>query len=219
MRILLVEDDAMLGSAVADGLRLHGYAVDWARDGRAAEVALMPESHGIVLLDLGLPFKSGLEVLKSWRERRLDTPVLILTARDEINDRIKGLDAGADDYVIKPFDLDEILARIRALLRRQGGRRNPSIQVGNLRIDPASRGVRQGDANITLSPREFNVLLALAEQNGRVMSRAQIEETLYGWGDEIESNAVEVYIHHLRRKLGADVILTVRGAGYRVAHD
>lgn len=207
----------MLGSAVAEGLRLQGYAVDWVRDGRSAEAALLPDSHAVVLLDLGLPLKSGLEVLKNWRDRKLTTPVLILTARDEVPDRVQGLDAGADDYVVKPFDLDEIHARIRALSRRHNGRRQPVIRLGPLEIDPARRDTRLDGRSVTLSPREFNVLMALAEQPGRVLSRGQIEQTLYGWGDEIESNAVEVHVHHLRRKLGSALIQTVRGAGYRIA--
>ena len=217
MRLLLVEDDLMVGEAVRKGLRLDGFAVDWVQDGKAAEVAAAQEDYELLLLDLGLPKKNGLDVLKSLRARGNRIPVLILTARDAISDRVAGLDAGADDYLIKPFDLEELAARIRALLRRQSGRADPLIEVGQLTLNPATHEVRLQGCEINLSAREFALLRAFLDRPGAVLSRTQLEEKLYGWDDSIESNAVEVYIHALRKKLGSDFIKNVRGVGYMVA--
>ena len=214
MRLLLVEDDAMIGESVVAGLRHAGHTVDWVQDGRAAEAALSPRVHELVLLDLGLPRKSGLEVLKSLRAGGTDLPVVIITARDAVADRIAGLDAGADDYILKPFDLDELAARIRAVARRRAGRAAPEIEYGSLRLDPAKRRAVVDGREVALSGREFALLEALLERPGAVLSRAQLEERIYGWQEEIESNAVEVHIHALRRKLGADLIRTLRGVGY-----
>ena len=191
--------------------------MDWVQDGVAAEQALLSESYDACLLDLGLPRKAGLEVLRHLRERGSMLPVLVLTARDAITDRVDGLDAGADDYVVKPFDLAELAARIRAVTRRKGGRAQAVVEHGDVTLDPAAREVRRNGDPVALSPREFALLQALLEHPGRILSRAQLEERLYGWGEEIESNVVEVHVHMLRRKLGADFIRNVRGVGYRVA--
>jgi two-component system response regulator QseB len=216
MRLLLVEDDLMIGESVRKGMQQDGFAVDWVQDGRAAELALETNPYDALLLDLGLPRKDGLEVLASLRRRGKSIPVLVLTARDAVADRIKGLDAGADDYLVKPFDLAELAARIRALLRRQSGRADPVVQLGNLIVNPATHEVSLDGKSIVLSAREFGLLHALVERPGAVLSRAQIEEKLYGWGHEVESNTVEVYVHALRRKLGAQFIRNVRGVGYMV---
>lgn len=216
MRLLLVEDDAMIGSSVQQGLRQDGFTVDWVRDGQAAETALSSETYDLLLLDLGLPKKSGLDVLRGLRHKNNLLPVLVLTARDAVSDRVTGLDAGADDYLVKPFDLDELAARIRALLRRRAGRADPLIHHGNLTLNLATHEATFNGTPLVLSVREFAVIQTLLDRPGALLSRAQIEERLYGWGEEIESNAVEVYIHALRRKLGADFIKTVRGAGYMV---
>jgi len=216
VRLLLTEDDAMIGEAVQRGLRQLGFALDWVRDGAAAEQALALEPYDLLLLDLGLPRKSGLELLRDLRRRGSGIPVVILTARDAMTDRVAGLDAGADDYVVKPFELPELAARIRAVLRRREGRSNPRLEHRGVTLDPASREVTQNGHPVPLSAREFAVLLALMEHPGRVLSRAQLEERLYGWGEEIESNVVEVYIHALRRKLGTAFIRTIRGVGYRL---
>lgn len=216
MRLLLVEDDAMIGESVRKGLQQDGFAVDWVQDGRAAEIALETNPYDTLLLDLGLPRKSGLEVLAALRRRGNAIPVLILTARDAVADRVKGLDAGADDYLVKPFDLEELAARVRALLRRKSGRAGPVVQIGRLVLNPATHEASLDGKPIMLSAREFGLILALAERPGVVLSRAQIEEKLYGWGHEVESNTVEVYIHSLRRKLGAHFIRNVRGVGYMV---
>ncbi len=217
MRLLLVEDDAMIGSSVQQGLRQDGFTVDWVRDGQAAELALGGEAYDLVVLDLGLPKKPGLEVLRGLRRKNNSVPVLVLTARDAVSDRVTGLDAGADDYLVKPFDLDELAARIRALLRRRAGRADPLIRHDNLTLNPATHEATFNGTPLLLSVREFAVIQMLLDRPGAILSRAQIEERLYGWGEEIESNAVEVYIHSLRRKLGANFIKTVRGAGYMVA--
>ena len=214
MRLLLVEDDAMIGASVRKGLRQDGFAVDWVTDGEAAELALGQGVDDLMLLDLGLPKKSGLAVLRSLRTRGGDLPVVVVTARDAVADRIAGLDAGADDYVVKPFDLDELAARIRAVLRRRAGRVDPLVRHGKLEFNPASREVRFDGAVVSLSARELTLLEALLDRPGAVLSRAQLEEKLYGWAEEVESNTIEVYIHGLRRKLGADFIRNVRGVGY-----
>ena len=216
MRLLLVEDDPMIGKSIHQALRQDGYSVDWVRDGRSAEAALGQAPYDLVLLDLGLPRKGGLEVLAELRRRRNPVPVLVLTARDAVADRVKGLDTGADDYLVKPFDLDELGARIRALLRRQAGRAEPVVEHGPLTLDPASHEVFLDGAPVSLTAREFALLRALLAQPGAPLSRAQLEERIYGWGEEVESNAVEVHIHSLRRKLGADWIRNVRGVGYMV---
>ncbi|MEO8136663.1 MAG: response regulator [Betaproteobacteria bacterium] len=216
MRLLLVEDDPMIGKSVQTWLKGQGYAVDWVRDGVAAELSVRDTAYDLVLLDLGLPRKSGHDVLTNLRASRHDVPVLVITARDAVPDRVKSLDAGADDYLVKPFDLDELSARVRALLRRQAGRSQPAIEHGPLRIDPSTRQVTFEGVAVNLSPREFALLLTLVESAGVPLSRAQLEEKVYGWGEEVESNAIEVHIHALRRKLGADLIRTVRGVGYLV---
>lgn len=214
MRILVVEDDALLGDAIQAGLKQSGYAVDWMKDGVSAEQALATEPYAAVVLDLGLPRLSGLEVLRRLRGRNAPLPVLILTAMDTVDDRIKGLDAGADDYLVKPFDMGELAARLRALIRRASGKTEPLLQVGAIRLDPAAHRVLCQDKPVELSAKEFALLHALMLNAGKVLSRAQLEEQLYAWGDEIESNAVEVHIHHLRRKLYPELIETIRGVGY-----
>jgi DNA-binding response OmpR family regulator len=219
MRILLVEDDAMIGASVVSGLAAEGHAVDWVRDGPAAEGALATTPYALVLLDLGLPGRDGLDVLRSARARKLDVPVLIITARDTVRDRVAGLDAGADDYLVKPFDLDELSARVRALTRRAAGRAEPLIERGALLLNPVTHEVRWRGEPVDVSGREFALLAALAERPGAVVSRAQLEEKLYGWNESIGSNAVEVHVHNLRRKLGDSVIRTVRGLGYRLGGD
>jgi two-component system response regulator QseB len=216
VRLLLVEDDAMIGEAIRAGLRREGFTVDWVHDGQIAERVLTDESYDLLLLDLGLPRKAGLDVLIGLRTRGNGLPVIILTARDAVCDRVRGLDAGADDYLVKPFDLDELAARIRALLRRKSGHSTPEIEHLGVLLNPATHRVRRGTEEIPLSPKEFALLQLLMERPGTILSRARIEERLYGWGEEIDSNAVEVHVHGLRRKLGADFILTVRGVGYRV---
>ncbi len=216
MRLLLVEDDTMIGEAVHEALQGEGYAVDWTRDGGQADAALAAQSYDLVLLDLGLPGRDGLAVLRALRARKDRTPVLIATARDGVARRIEGLDAGADDYVLKPYDLDELLARIRALLRRAAGRAEPVYEHQGVSINPATREVRVQGRSVALSAREWAVLEPLIARPGLVLSRQQLEDKLYGWGDEIASNAVEVFIHGLRRKLGASLILNVRGVGYMV---
>ncbi|MCF8200124.1 MAG: response regulator [Sulfuritalea sp.] len=216
MRILLVEDDTLLGDALHAGLRQAGHAVDWVRDGVSAETALIAEDYAAMVLDLGLPRLGGLDVLRHLRQKQKTLPVLILTARDTVDDRIRGLDAGADDYLIKPFDLGELNARLRALLRRAGGQPAPVLAAAGITLDPATRHVEYEGNEIELSAKEYDLLHVLMQQAGRALSRAQLEQHLYAWGDEIGSNTVEVYIHHLRRKLGADAIRTMRGIGYVV---
>ena len=214
MRILLAEDDAMIGTAVRQGLHQEGFVVDWVQDGRAAEVALHENVHDLMLLDLGLPRRQGLDVLTAMRRRGDARPVLIVTARDAIADRVAGLDAGADDYLVKPFDLDELAARIRALLRRGAGRAEPVITYGELELFPAKRELRMHGEPVHLSAREYALIEALLARPGAILSRAQLEEKLYGWNESVESNAVEVHIHSLRRKLGAGTIRNVRGVGW-----
>ena len=219
MRLLLVEDDSMIGEAVLDQLRAEHYAVDWVRDGEMADTALLSQSYDLVLLDLGLPRRDGLEVLKALRGRKQRLPVLIATARDSVQQRVQGLDAGADDYILKPFDLDELLARIRALLRRASGRAEPVYEYKGVSICPTTREVSVDGVSVVLSAREWAVLEPLLARPGLVLSRAQLEEKLYGWKDDISSNAVEVYIHGVRKKLGAELIQNVRGVGYMVPRD
>jgi len=216
MRLLLAEDDRMIGESLRGALRQAGFAVDWVRDGRAADGTLASERFDLVLLDLGLPQRDGMEVLAALRARGDRTPVIVLTARDALASRVQGLDAGADDYLVKPFELDELLARIRALIRRHTGRAEPAIEVGGVSLDPATREVRRDGAPIVLSAREYAVLEALMLRPGAILSRAQLEDRLYGWGEELESNAISVYVHQLRRKLGDGIIHTVRGVGYYV---
>ena len=216
MRILLVEDDPLLGDGLAAGLRQHGFAVDWLKDGEAALAALADETFDLMVLDLGLPKRSGMEVLRRARSDGLALPVLILTARDATADKIAGLDGGADDYLVKPVDLDELAARVRALLRRSGGRAEPALRHGALVLDPAAHRVEVDGREVELSAREFSVLHALLTNAGRVMSRSQLEQSIYGWNEEPDSNALEVHIHHLRRKFGAELIKTLRGVGYTI---
>ena len=216
MKLLLAEDDPMIGAGVERGLRMAGFAVDWVRDGKAAELALADGNYAVLLLDLGLPRQDGLEVLKKLRQDKRLIPVLIITARDAVADRVTGLNLGADDYLIKPFDLDELTARVHALVRRHQGRTRPEISVGGLVLNPASRSVTLQGQPLNLSQREFTLLHALLESPGTVLSREQLEEHLYGWGEEIASNAIEVHIHNLRRKLGAAWVRNVRGVGYKL---
>lgn len=216
MRLLLVEDDPMIGESVRQGLRQDGFSVDWVRDGSAAETVLRNEVYDLVLLDLGLPKKQGLDVLKSLRAKGNRIPVVIVTARDAVPDRIAGLDSGADDYIVKPFDLDELAARVRAVLRRQAGRAEPVIEHGGVRLNPSTHEASVNGEPLILSAREFALLQALLDRPGAVLSRGQLEEKLYGWEEEVESNTIEVYIHSLRKKLGADFIKNVRGVGYMV---
>ena len=216
MRILLVEDDALLGDGIRAGLRLADYAVDWVRDGESARLALADHAYDACVLDLGLPKKDGLAVLKDMRGRGNAIPVLILTARDTHADKIGGLDAGADDYLTKPFDLGELQARLRALLRRAAGAAAPTLQHGGVVLDPAGKRVTLDGAPVALSAREYALLHDLLTHKRQIRTRAQLEESLYAWGEERESNTVEVYIHHLRKKLGADFIQTERGFGYRL---
>ena len=216
MRILLVEDDPELGDGLTVGLRQAGFAVDWLRDGHVADQALHTESFDFVVLDLGLPRLSGMEVLNRARARGQTMPVLILTARDATGDKVSGLDAGADDYLVKPIDLDELTARIRALTRRSAGRAAPLLVHGDLSLDPAAHQVTLGGQPVELSSREFSLLQLLLENAGRVLTRTQLEQSLYGWRDEPDSNALEVHIHHLRKKLGSDLIRTLRGVGYTI---
>ncbi len=206
----------MIGEAIRAGLRRDGFTVDWVRDGETAEQVLKTDAYDLLLLDLGLPRRAGLEVLSGLRSRGDALPVIILTARDAVSDRVQGLDAGADDYLVKPFDLDELAARIRALLRRKSGQTAPAIEHLGVVLNPAAHTVQRDGQDIALSPREFALLQLLMERPGTIHARARIEERLYGWGEEVESNAIEVHVHGLRRKLGADFILTVRGVGYRV---
>jgi DNA-binding response OmpR family regulator len=214
MRVLLVEDDALLGDGLRAGLVQDGYSVDWLRDGTSAEAALRSGSYDLAVLDINLPGRNGLQLLKGLRNSGSTLPVLLLTARDTVADRVAGLDSGADDYLIKPFDLDELLARLRALLRRRGGRASPELRHGDLVVDPAAHTVTLAGSPVEISPREFAVLQLLLENRGKVLSRSRLEEGLYSWQSEVESNAVEVYVHHLRKKLGQGLIRTVRGVGY-----
>ena len=216
MRILLVEDDPMIGDAVCVALKDAAYAVDWLRDGVAASAAIASGEHQAMLLDLGLPRRGGFEVLDGIRTKGNRVPVIVITARDAIEDRVKALDLGADDYVIKPFDLHELLARLRAVIRRQGGQAAPVLGNGVVSLDPASREATRGDTKHILSAREFALLHALLLRPGAILGRAELEERIYGWNEEVESNAVEFLIHGVRKKLGHDAIRNVRGAGWMV---
>ncbi|WP_297461946.1 response regulator [Ferrovum sp.] len=216
MRILLVEDDDMIAEAVALALRDHAYAVDRIADGLAVSGTLQHSDYQAVLLDLGLPGRDGLEVLRRLRLAGQRLPVIIITARDAVEDRIAGLDYGADDYLIKPFDLNELLARLRAVIRRQGGQASPLLSNGDVTLDPATREAGRGKVQVVLSAREFALLQALLLNPGHILTRHELEERIYGWNEEVESNAVDFLIHGVRRKLGADVIRNVRGTGWRV---
>jgi two-component system response regulator QseB len=216
MRVLLVEDDRMIAQGLQTALRQDGYVVDWVGDGRAAAEALHSSRFDLMLLDLGLPERDGLTVLRELRRRGDATPVIILTARDDRQDRIDGLDAGADDYIVKPFDLDEVAARMRSVLRRASGRGDPCIRSGAICLNPATHVVERDGVPVQLSAHEYAVLEALLQRPGAILSRAQLEDRLYGWDAQVESNAVEVYIHSLRRKLGSEAIRTLRGVGYFV---
>ncbi|GMU71951.1 MAG: DNA-binding response regulator [Burkholderiales bacterium] len=217
MRLLFAEDDPMIGAGVRQGLAQEGFAVDWVRDGAAAELALAENVHEAVLLDLGLPRKDGLDVLAAMRRRGDQRPVLVLTARDALSDRVAGLDAGADDYLAKPFELAELAARLRAVVRRASGRAAPTIELGDVSIDPSTREVRVFGEPVALSAREYALLEALSARPGAILSRAQLEERLYGWKDAVESNAVEVHLSGLRRKLPEGLIRNVRGLGWMIA--
>jgi DNA-binding response OmpR family regulator len=219
MRILLAEDDTLLGDGLRAGLRQSGFQVDWVRDGAAAERELRAQPYAAAVLDLGLPLMDGLDVLASIRRAGVTLPVLVLTARDTVPDRIRGLDRGADDYVVKPVDLDELAARLRALVRRAHGLPQDMLQAQGVTLDVASRSASRDGQAVALSTREFDLLHALMLSAGRVLSREQLEQQLYAWGQEVESNAVEVHVHHLRKKLGADLIQTVRGVGYLLPRD
>ena len=219
MRALLAEDDGMIGEAVVSALKDASYAVDWVRDGEAASEALATHAYDIVLLDLGLSGKDGLTVLRLSRSQGAVTPVLVITARDAIDDRILGLDAGADDYIVKPFDIGELLARMRAVVRRKAGSPHPILSNGRIDLDPATHEVFFDGAPVRLTAREFALLRALLLRPGAILSRGELEDRIYGWGEEVESNAVEFLIHSLRRKLGADAIRNVRGVGWLVAKE
>jgi DNA-binding response OmpR family regulator len=214
MRLLLVEDDYLLGNGVVTGLRHENHVVDWVQDGQSAKLSMVATNYDVVILDLGIPKINGLDLLAWFRKSGSKTPVLILTARDTVQDRVSGLDSGADDYMVKPFDLDELCARLRVLARRNTGRPTPLLVYGDIQMDPAARRVIQKDKQVELSAKEFNLFNELVTHMGQVLTREQLEEKLYGWGQEIESNSVEVHIHHLRRKLGGDLIKTIRGVGY-----
>jgi two-component system response regulator QseB len=216
MRVLLVEDDELLGDGLRTGLTQAGYTVDWLQDGGSADNALKTENFEIIVLDLGLPKLSGIEVLQNFRSRGNTTPVIILTARESIEDRIKGLDSGADDYLVKPFDLDELCARLRALQRRFNVRAETTLSHDNVVLNPASHSVTLDNKPIVLSRREFALLHKLLENVGRVLSRESLAQSLYGWGEDVDSNALEVHVHNLRKKFGQDFILTIRGIGYMI---
>ncbi|MGE0116015.1 MAG: response regulator [Steroidobacteraceae bacterium] len=216
MRVLLVEDDSLLGKAVRTGLEQQDHAVDWVQDGAAAELALMTSDYAAMVLDIGLPRQDGMTLLRKIRAKGKQIPVVIITARDDIADRVAGLDSGADDFIVKPFDLQELGARLRAVVRRASGRASSDIVHGSLKVDPAARTVVLDGKPIPLTAREFAILTHLLEHRGRVLSKQQLQESLYSWSDEIESNTVEVHVHHLRRKLGRDLIKTMHGMGYMI---
>ncbi|MCF7966085.1 response regulator [Methylobacter sp. Wu8] len=219
MRLLLVEDDEILGDGLVEGLKMEGYAVDWLTNGKLADEALKINSYELIVLDLNLPDMEGLDILKALRARKDETPVMVLTAKDTVSDRVLGLDSGADDFVIKPFELDEVCARLRALARRNEGRSVPNIEYKGIVLDPASHQVTWNDEKVDLSQKEFEILSFLMSNIGRVISRARLEESLYSWDSDVESNTVEVHIHHLRKKLDPSIIRTVRGVGYIIDED
>jgi len=219
MRLLLVEDDEILGEGLVEGLKMEGYAVDWLTNGKLADEALKINSYELIVLDLNLPDMEGLDILKALRTRKDETPVMVLTAKDTVPDRVLGLDSGADDFVIKPFELDEVCARLRALARRNEGRSVPNIEYKGIVLDPASHQVTWNDEKVDLSQKEFEILSFLMSNIGRVISRARLEESLYTWDSDVESNTVEVHIHHLRKKLDPSIIRTVRGVGYIIDED
>ena len=216
MRILLVEDDRMIGDAILIALKDAAYAVDWVMDGETAKNILKDKDHQGLLLDLGLPKQDGLEVLRYLRSQGNDLPVIIITARDAVDDRIKGLDLGADDYLVKPFDMNELLARLRAVVRRKGGQASPLLTNGKISLNPSTREASRGEDSYLLSSREFSLLHALMLQPGSILTRTELEERIYGWNEEVESNAVDFLIHGIRKKLGADAIKNIRGAGWMV---
>ena len=216
MRLLLVEDDTLLGKGLKAGLKQAGYQVEWLQRGDQATTAIESNQFDIIVLDIMLPGESGMDILRKMRRRGDATPVLLLTARDSINDRVEGLDSGADDYLVKPFDLDELNARLRALLRRRSGRAEPILEHRGIMMDPAAHRVEFNGDEVNLSSREFALLQYLLENAGRAITRTRLEETLYGWDGEVESNSLEVFIHHLRKKLGSDLIRTIRGVGYMI---
>ena len=218
MRLLLVEDDEHIGRAVQTGLAQQGHAVDWLQDGVAAELAARDGEYDALLLDLGLPRQDGMQVIANLRRDGFAAPILIITSRDEIRDRVQGLDSGADDFIVKPFDMEELGARLRAAHRRAMGRPQAAVVHGDIRVDPAARQVTRAGQPVTLTGREFMLLLHLLEHRGRVRSRAQLQESLYSWNSDIESNAIEVHVHNLRRKLGKDFIRTVHSQGYVIDH-
>ena len=217
MRVLLVEDDPLLGDGLEAGLRQSGFNVDWMKDGAAAHAAMAAAPYDAVVLDLGLPKVSGLDVLGEWRRQGVDTPVLILTARDSVEDRIRGLDTGADDYLVKPFDVEELKARVRALLRRSQGRAQPLLEHAGVSLDPATQQVRYQDGEVIVTPMEYQLLHQLMVRPGKVVTRERLSRALYGWQDRVESNTLEVLIHNLRKKLSTELIRTVRGVGYVLA--
>ena len=216
MRLLLIEDDPMIGKSIRDGLRREGYGVDWVRDGWAGEQSINAESYDLLILDLGLPRKDGLTVLSTMRSSGKTLPALIITARGEMDDRVKGLDAGADDYLVKPFGMPELSARVRALLRRSFGRADTALHAGDLELNPQTREARVGGISVPLSQRELALLEHLMQRPGAIVSKSSLEGSIYAWGEEVESNTIEVHISNLRKKLGADRIVTVRGVGYRM---
>ncbi|MDP1772056.1 MAG: response regulator [Methylobacter sp.] len=219
MRLLLVEDDEILGEGLVEGLKMEGYAVDWLTNGKLADEALKLNSYELIVLDLNLPDMEGLDILKALRARKDETPVMVLTAKDTVPDRVEGLDSGADDFVIKPFELDEVCARLRALARRNEGRSVPNIEYKGIVLDPAAHQVTWNDEKVDLSQKEFEILSFLMGNIGKVISRARLEESLYSWDSDVESNTVEVHIHHLRKKLDSSIIRTVRGVGYIIDED
>lgn len=214
MRILLVEDDGMIGEGLQKGLRQSSYAVDWVRDGQAADLAFESQPYDLVVLDLGLPKKSGLSFLQGIRQKQNDTPVLILTARDSVADKVSGLDSGADDYMLKPFSLEELEARIRTILRRKNGQAQPAFEHADIKLDPATREVWYKQSKISLSAREYSLIYELIKKPGIVLSKSQLEESLYGWNEEVASNTIEVHIHQIRKKMDNDVIKNIRNLGY-----
>lgn len=217
MKLLLVEDDSMIGESLSRALGKNGYAINWVTDGEAAETALSTCDYDLVILDLGLPKRTGMDILSDMRRKKNTTPVLILTAQDSVTDRVKGLDTGADDYVSKPFALEELEARIRRLLRREAGEASPILHYGGVTLDPATHEVWLKDTKVVLTSREFSLLMTMMRTPGAVFSRARLEESIYGWNEEVGSNAVEVHIHQIRKKLGKNMIRTMRNVGYTLA--